>query len=143
MPLCLPLSTDNQGALMGGYACFGILQGTQSTSVLTNFVAAKAQKNKEEAMQKISYRDIIFFSHRNFIIEGEQRWNSFLAHYRLQNGWRNHKQHSRNITMLRSGAQENGILPCLPPGAGVQPRRMSADWTATRSAAWTLCLPCE
>jgi hypothetical protein len=79
----LPLSTDNQGALMGGYACFGILQGTQSTSVLTNFVAAKAQKNKEEAMQKISYRDIIFFSHRNFIIEGEQQWNSFLEHLQL------------------------------------------------------------
>ena len=35
-----------KGALMGGYACFGILQGTQSTFVLTNFVAVKANKKK-------------------------------------------------------------------------------------------------
>jgi hypothetical protein len=36
-----------KGALMGGYAYFGILQGTQSTFVLTNFVAVKANKKKE------------------------------------------------------------------------------------------------
>jgi len=39
---------------MSGYACFGILQGTQSTFVLTNFVAVKDNKRKSSQGGSIS-----------------------------------------------------------------------------------------